>query len=72
LGSFDVEFRNLQSYEEGGKVVEVTVVNDTGWQSATKIPLTQKTIRKNVDRSEPGPGGTLWQYYRWQEVIYAK
>jgi RHS repeat-associated protein len=72
LGSFDVEFRNLQSYEGRGKLVEVTVVNDTGWQSATKIPFTKITIRQNVDRSEPGPGGTLWQYYRWQEVIYAE
>ena len=69
LGSFDVEFRNVQGYEGPGKLVQIRVVNDTGWQSATKIPFTKTTIRKNVDRSEPGLGGTLWQFYKWKEII---
>jgi RHS repeat-associated protein len=69
LGSFDVEFENLQGYDGPGKLVAVRVINDTGWQSATKIPFTQRTTRQNVDRSDPGPGGTLLQYYRWWEII---
>jgi hypothetical protein len=69
IGSFDVEFRNISGYEGPGRMVEVRVVNDTGWASATKIPIVKTTIRQNVDRTEPGPGGTLWQRYRWWEVI---
>lgn len=72
LGSFDVEIENLEGYDGPGKLVRVTVSNDTGWASATKIPILKTTLRKNEDRSQSGPGGTLWQFYRWWEVVDAE
>lgn len=72
IGSFDIEFKNVPGYSGPGRMVDVTVVNDTGWASATKIPILKVTIFQNVDRDRPGPGGTLWQRYRWREVIDAE
>jgi len=69
LGGYYVEFRNQTGYEGPGNLAEVTVINDTGWASATHIPFTGITIRENVSRGFPGPGGTLWQYYKWTELI---
>ena len=70
LGGYHVEFKNLDGYEGSGNLVEVTVINDTGWASGTHVPFTSYTLRDNEARSYPGPGGTLWQYYVWTEVIH--
>lgn len=72
VGSFDVEFSNVPGYDGPGKMVDVTVINDTGWASATKDPVSKTTLRQNVGRDQPGLGGTLWQYYHWREVINAE
>jgi len=70
LGGFHVEFRNLEQLEKGGSLVEITIINDMGWKSGTRIPFTRISYRENEDRSAVGPGGTLWQFYIWKEVIY--
>ncbi|MFZ5919072.1 MAG: FtsK/SpoIIIE domain-containing protein [Chloroflexota bacterium] len=70
LGGYYVEFRNQEGYDGPGRLVEVRVINDTGWQSGTRIPFTSHSTRENEPRFSPGPGGTLWQYYTWMEVIY--
>ena len=70
LGGFHVEFRNQERLKDGGRVVEITVINDTGWASGTRIPFTHKHVRDNEPRFLPGPGGTLWQHYTWREVFY--
>jgi len=70
LGGYYAEFRNQKGYEGPGQLVEVRVINDTGWASGTHIPFTSITIRDNEPRYLPGPGGTLWQYYTWLEMIH--
>ena len=70
LGSFDVEISNIDDYEGPGQKVLIRVINDTGWASATKIPFLGITLRPNEDVGVYGPGGTLWQWYIWEEIIY--
>ena len=70
LGGYHVEFRNQEGYDGSGQLVKITVINDTGWASGTHIPRTDITLRANEPRYFPGPGGTLWQYYTWREVIH--
>jgi RHS repeat-associated protein len=62
LGGYDVLITKV-----GPNKVQVVVVNDTGWRSATRIPFTPVSLRRNEERKKGGPGGTLWQYYIWVE-----
>jgi len=70
LGSYDVSIVNVGAKNDCQ--VHVTVENDTGWASATRIPFTPIHYLDNVPRSDPGPGGTLWQYYEWTEKLCAQ
>ncbi len=63
------ENKSQVRYEGPGKMVDVTVLNDTGWASGTRIPFTAHVLGENEPRWFPGPGGTLWQRNTWMELI---
>jgi len=69
LGGYWVEIKNLEWLEDDNNLVEITVMNDTGWASGSRIPFTDWYFWDDEPRGAPGPGGTLWQYYRWTEII---
>jgi len=70
LGGYQVEIAKNE-----GNICRFTVINETGWASGTRLPEAERivghrvSIRPNVDRLAPGPGGTLWQYYQWEEEV---
>ncbi len=67
LGGYDVEIRTLAVLQQG-TLVQFTVYNETGWESATRLG-DNGSAKADAERSEPGPGGTLYQTYTWQELI---
>lgn len=67
-GSFQTTFDYVGQTQDGGYIVDITVMNETGWQSATNLKLFY--VIKNQEFDHQGYGGTLTQYYRWREVIY--
>ena len=50
FGGYYVEIVNQTGYEGAGELVEITVINDTGWASATRIPFTDVSILANIPR----------------------
>jgi len=66
LGGYDVEIKTV-GYEGQHRVAEFSVTNETGWQSATRV--WGFSFKQNERRIDPGPGGTLYQTYRWRETI---
>jgi len=68
LGGYEVQIENL-----GNNEAKITVINYTGWSSATHVPETPFGPDwwwiNDEDRDAPGPGGTLIQYYQWTEEI---
>jgi hypothetical protein len=57
----------VQIVRVGDKRIKITVKNTTGWHSATRIPLSDKSVFPDRSRPDPGPGGTLEQEYYWEE-----
>ena len=78
LGDYNVEVINVESMViewsalislcNDGSLVEIRVHNTTGWLSATRVG-DYGSFRPNEERSDPGPGGNLYQTYIWQERI---
>ncbi|MCS6845236.1 MAG: hypothetical protein NZ528_13090, partial [Caldilineales bacterium] len=66
LGGYDVQIKTI-GVETRHTIAEITVTNRTGWQSATRV--WSFSFKQNEPRSEPGPGGTMIQHYRWLERI---
>jgi hypothetical protein len=53
---------------ENGQVI-FEVYNEMGWASGLRIPGENRSILQNTSRSEPGPGGTTYQYFHWYEEM---
>jgi|GEM_PF-3893313 len=66
LGGYEVQIKTV-SVETRHTVAEFTVINQTGWQSATRV--WGISFKQNEDRRDPGPGGTMTQTYRWREHV---
>ncbi len=69
LGGYDVQIRTLEQLPQNAYLVEISVLNNTGWDSATRIPFSDRAMRPDVPRIDPGPGGTMRQFYTWTGVI---
>jgi len=63
LGSLD----RISVYDMGNGMVMIMAYNETGWASGTRVFGTDIWIIDNRSRSDWGPGGTIWQYFYWQE-----
>ena len=66
LGAFDDITVDVS--ELSAEMVRIEAHNIMGWRSATRIPGTEKSlIRKDRPRSDLGPGGTIEQWFYWEE-----
>jgi len=61
IGSLD----RIDAADAGNGTVKITVKNDMGWASATRIPSTNRSIIYNKKRNVIGPGGTIHQEFYW-------
>lgn len=66
LGGYYVEIENINE-TEAYNLVEFRVLNETSWESATRV--WNYFFKQSEFRSEPGPGGTMKQVYIWHERI---
>jgi hypothetical protein len=67
LGAFDL-IKVYQS-ELSTDMVGILAYNTMGWASATRIPGTDYSVIQNRPRSALGPGGTIEQWFYWEEPI---
>ena len=65
IGSLDV----IRVFRAGDRLVRLEVYNEMGWLSGTRIPGTNRSILRNGERSEWGPGGIIAQYFYWWEPV---
>jgi hypothetical protein len=66
IGSLDL----ITVRDAGNGKVEFEVYNVTGFGSGSRIPGTGSSIIPDRQRSEWGPGGTIEQYFHWEENKY--
>lgn len=67
LGSFN-DITVLRS-ETRSDSVWILAHNVMGWASATRIPGTRYPLLRNVPRSHWLPGGTIEQWFYWEELM---
>ena len=64
IGSLD----QVTVSDAGDGQVRFEVYNEMGWASATRVPGTNISLKRDRDRSEWGPGGTITQNFYWYET----
>ncbi|HUW96178.1 MAG TPA: RHS repeat-associated core domain-containing protein [Anaerolineae bacterium] len=55
--------------DSSSDMVKIEAYNAMGWASGTRIPGTRRPLVENRDRSDWGPGGTVHQYFHWEEPM---
>jgi RHS repeat-associated protein len=66
LGGYEVQIKTV-GVETRHTVAEFTVINRTGWESATRV--WGISFKQDEPRRDPGPGGTMTQRYQWRERV---
>jgi RHS repeat-associated protein len=70
LGAFDDIYVHESPLSTG--MVRIEAHNKMGWPSLTRIPGTKKSlIKEDRPRSDLGPGGTIEQWFYWEEPMPA-
>ncbi|NIN63945.1 MAG: hypothetical protein GTO63_04355 [Anaerolineae bacterium] len=67
LASFDDI--TVDRSESSTAMVTIEAHNVMGWASATRIPGTPIHLAENRPRRDWGPGGTIEQYFHWEEPM---
>ena len=64
IGSLD----QVTVSDAGNGQIRFEVYNEMGWKSGSRVPGTNFSFKRDRDRSEWGPGGTITQIFYWYET----
>jgi RHS repeat-associated protein len=67
LGAFDLI--KVDESQLSTDMVDIVAYNTMGWESATRVPGTDYSLLQDKPRSALGPGGTITQWFYWEEPM---